>query len=115
MFLDGISPAEPSSRRLRRFPQTSIPVGCADDRKHNLRRRLVVPRTARHNLLPWYEGFRSSPNCYFGGGVTSRTIRFPDGSKKTLGIMQPCEAPPSADVVLPDVSTTYGFDRPALA
>jgi uncharacterized protein YaiE (UPF0345 family) len=28
-------------------------------------------------------------NCYFGGGVTSRTIRFPDGSKKTLGIMQP--------------------------
>ncbi|HSO83289.1 pyrimidine/purine nucleoside phosphorylase [Thiocapsa sp.] len=28
-------------------------------------------------------------NCYFDGGVTSRTIRFPDGSKKTLGIMQP--------------------------
>ena len=28
-------------------------------------------------------------NCYFGGGVTSRTIRFPDSSKKTLGIMQP--------------------------
>lgn len=30
-------------------------------------------------------------NIFFGGGVTSRTIRFPDGSKKTLGIMQPGE------------------------
>ncbi|MFB1488434.1 MULTISPECIES: hypothetical protein [unclassified Thiocapsa] len=48
-------------RLLRRFPQTSIPVGCADDRRHNLRRRLVVPRTARHNLRPWHEGFRNSP------------------------------------------------------
>jgi uncharacterized protein YaiE (UPF0345 family) len=30
-------------------------------------------------------------NIFFGGGVTSRTIHFPDGSKKTLGIMQPGE------------------------
>lgn len=30
-------------------------------------------------------------NMFFGGGVTSRTLRFPDGSKKTLGIMQPGE------------------------
>lgn len=30
-------------------------------------------------------------NVYFGGGVTSRTILFPNGSKKTLGIMQPGE------------------------
>lgn len=30
-------------------------------------------------------------NVYFGGGVTSRTVIFPDGSKKTLGIMQPGE------------------------
>lgn len=30
-------------------------------------------------------------NCYFDGGVTSRTILFADGSKKTLGIMQPGE------------------------
>jgi uncharacterized protein YaiE (UPF0345 family) len=30
-------------------------------------------------------------NIFFGGGVTSRTILFPDGSKKTLGIMQPGE------------------------
>jgi hypothetical protein len=30
-------------------------------------------------------------NVYFDGGVTSRTILFPDGSKKTLGIMQPGE------------------------
>jgi hypothetical protein len=28
-------------------------------------------------------------NVYFNGGVTSRTVIFEDGSKKTLGIMQP--------------------------
>jgi len=28
-------------------------------------------------------------NVYFNGGVVSRTVLFPDGSKKTLGIMQP--------------------------
>lgn len=28
-------------------------------------------------------------NVYFAGGVTSRTVLFPDGSRKTLGIMQP--------------------------
>jgi purine/pyrimidine-nucleoside phosphorylase len=27
-------------------------------------------------------------NVYFNGGVTSRTVLFPDGTKKTLGIMQ---------------------------
>jgi len=26
-------------------------------------------------------------NLYFGGNVTSRTVIFPDGSKKTLGVM----------------------------
>jgi len=30
-------------------------------------------------------------NIYFDGGVTSRTIVFPDGSRKTLGIMLPGE------------------------
>ena len=30
-------------------------------------------------------------NVYFDGRVTSRTIIFADGSKKTLGIMQPGE------------------------
>jgi len=30
-------------------------------------------------------------NIYFGGAVTSRTVLFADGSKKTLGIMQPGE------------------------
>lgn len=30
-------------------------------------------------------------NVYFDGGVTSRTVRMPDGSRKTLGIMQPGE------------------------
>lgn len=30
-------------------------------------------------------------NVYFNGGVTSRTILFSDGTKKTLGIAQPGE------------------------
>ena len=30
-------------------------------------------------------------NIYFDGNVTSRTIIFPDGSKKTLGVMLPGE------------------------
>lgn len=30
-------------------------------------------------------------NIYFDGGVTSRTIRFPNGEVKTLGIIQPGE------------------------
>ena len=30
-------------------------------------------------------------NVYFNGGVTSRTLIFEDGSKKTLGIAQPGE------------------------
>lgn len=30
-------------------------------------------------------------NVYFDGKVTSRTVLFADGSKKTLGIMQPGE------------------------
>lgn len=28
-------------------------------------------------------------NIYFGGKVTSRAVHFPDGTKKTLGIMLP--------------------------
>jgi uncharacterized protein YaiE (UPF0345 family) len=30
-------------------------------------------------------------NVYFDGKVTSRTVMFPDGSKKTLGVMLPGE------------------------
>lgn len=30
-------------------------------------------------------------NVYFNGGVTSRTVIFGDGSKKTLGVMLPGE------------------------
>jgi len=30
-------------------------------------------------------------NVYFGGNVSSRTLRFPDGSLKTLGFMLPGE------------------------
>jgi uncharacterized protein YaiE (UPF0345 family) len=36
-------------------------------------------------------------NVYFNGGVTSRTILFRDGSKKTLGVMQPGEYEFSTD------------------
>lgn len=28
-------------------------------------------------------------NVYFDGGVTSRTVTFPDGTRKTLGVMLP--------------------------
>jgi uncharacterized protein YaiE (UPF0345 family) len=30
-------------------------------------------------------------NSYFDGAVTSRTVHFPDGSRKTLGFMLPGE------------------------
>ncbi len=30
-------------------------------------------------------------NVFFNGGVVSRTVIFPDGTKKTLGFMQPGE------------------------
>ncbi|MFH0984250.1 MAG: pyrimidine/purine nucleoside phosphorylase [Candidatus Omnitrophota bacterium] len=30
-------------------------------------------------------------NVYFGGKVTSRSVLFPDGSRKTLGVMLPGE------------------------
>jgi purine/pyrimidine-nucleoside phosphorylase len=30
-------------------------------------------------------------NVYFNGNVTSRTVLFPDGTKKTLGVMLPGE------------------------
>lgn len=36
-------------------------------------------------------------NVYFDGRVTSRTVLFPDGSKKTLGIMLPGEYEFSTD------------------
>ena len=34
---------------------------------------------------------KKAANIYFDGKVTSRTIIFPDGSKKTLGVMLPGE------------------------
>jgi uncharacterized protein YaiE (UPF0345 family) len=36
-------------------------------------------------------------NVYFDGKVTSRTVLFPDGSKKTLGVMLPGEYTFSTD------------------
>ncbi|MFY9268494.1 MAG: pyrimidine/purine nucleoside phosphorylase [Candidatus Manganitrophaceae bacterium] len=34
---------------------------------------------------------KKAANVFFEGKVTSRTILFPDGSRKTLGVMQPGE------------------------
>lgn len=36
-------------------------------------------------------------NVYFDGRVSSRTVRFPDGSRKTLGLMLPGEYEFSTD------------------
>jgi purine/pyrimidine-nucleoside phosphorylase len=36
-------------------------------------------------------------NLYFEGKVASHTLRFPDGSRKTLGVMQPGEFEFSTD------------------
>lgn len=38
-------------------------------------------------------------NVYFDGGVTSRTVMFPDGSKKTLGLMLPGQYAFTTDTV----------------
>jgi len=38
-------------------------------------------------------------NQYFGGKVTSRTVLFPDGTRKTLGIMLPGEYEFGTDTV----------------
>lgn len=38
-------------------------------------------------------------NVYFDGGVTSRTVVFADGSKKTLGVMLPGQYQFTTDVV----------------
>jgi uncharacterized protein YaiE (UPF0345 family) len=38
-------------------------------------------------------------NIFFGGQVTSRSVLFPDGSKKTLGVMQPGDYEFSTDVI----------------
>ena len=61
-------------------------------------------------------------NIYFDGGVTSREVRFADGSRKTLGFMQPGDyefstAQPelmevlggSADVLLPGSDEWQSF------
>ena len=37
-------------------------------------------------------------NIFFGGQVTSRSVLFADGSRKTLGVMQPGDYEFSADV-----------------
>ena len=71
-------------------------------------------------------------NVYFGGSVTSRTVIFADGEKKTLGIMMPGEyefgtaekeimeiMAGTLDVKLPDseewvtISSSESFEVPA--
>lgn len=41
--------------------------------------------------MPQFEGVNviKAANVYFDGKVTSRTVLFPDGTRKTLGIMLP--------------------------
>jgi len=70
-------------------------------------------------------------NIYFDGGVVSHTVRFPDGSRKTLGLIRPgsyhfgTQAPERMEIVSGDCEvrldgseavTTYGagqaFDVP---
>ncbi|OMP66996.1 pyrimidine/purine nucleoside phosphorylase [Domibacillus epiphyticus] len=43
-------------------------------------------------------GIIKKANIYFNGKVTSRTVLFPDGTKKTLGIMLPGEYEFSTDL-----------------
>ncbi len=51
-------------------------------------------------------------NVYFGGGVTSRTVLFADGSKKTLGILQPGEY--AFDTAAPEVMEILSGDLEVL-
>jgi hypothetical protein len=53
-------------------------------------------------------------NVHFDGGVASRTILFPDGSRNTLGRMQPAEYAFGADAAeVMEIEragwTTYGY------
>lgn len=51
-------------------------------------------------------------NVYFDGKVTSRTILFPDGSRKTLGIMLPSDY--EFNTSAPEVMEVIGGDMKVL-
>ncbi len=51
-------------------------------------------------------------NIYFGGKVTSRTVRFEDGSRKTLGVMLKGEY--SFDTAAPELMEILGGEMDVL-
>lgn len=57
-------------------------------------------------------------NVYFDGAVTSRTVIFSDGAKKTLGIMQPGEYtfntadPENMEIIAGDLEYRVGDSGP---
>ena len=48
----------------------------------------LIKRTKQMSDTFEYVTIIKKANVYFGGQVTSRTVKFTDGSKKTLGFMQ---------------------------
>ena len=48
----------------------------------------LIKRTKRISDIFGNVAIIKKANVYFGGQVTSRTVKFTDGSKKTLGFMQ---------------------------
>jgi uncharacterized protein YaiE (UPF0345 family) len=54
---------------------------------------LPIPYQERGCMMTEFRGVTvvREANVYFEGKVTSRTVQFPDGSKKTLGVMLPGE------------------------
>jgi purine/pyrimidine-nucleoside phosphorylase len=52
-----------------------------------------APQTSSENAMTEFSNVSvlKKANVYFDGKVTSRTVVFPDGAKKTLGIMLPGE------------------------
>jgi purine/pyrimidine-nucleoside phosphorylase len=52
-----------------------------------------APQTSSENAMTEFSNVTvlKKANVYFDGKVTSRTVVFPDGAKKTLGVMLPGE------------------------
>lgn len=55
-----------------------------------VRKKFNMPRRSEETVSQFDQvSVIKKANVFFNGGVTSRTVIFADGSKKTLGIMQP--------------------------
>jgi uncharacterized protein YaiE (UPF0345 family) len=54
---------------------------------------LVIKRVIKEIFVSEFKSVTvvKKANIYFNGGVASHTVLFADGSKKTLGVMQPGE------------------------